>query len=243
MEKNKDGIDIAKPCECRAKAILDSKLSFAEMPKQLSDLTINDFKVDIYRSEKNRKIAAKAKLAAANYVKAYELMQENHKGLYLYSNTKGSGKTRAAVSIGNALIKLYGVRLKFTTSTALLEEIKSTFNGERTSEGFTNSQYMQAIKSVEVLILDDIGTEKQTGWTNETLYEIINQRMLANLITIYTSNCAPSDLKHDDRIKSRITGMIYPVCFPEEDIRNKLNSDNNIEIEKILTNKMQSKRS
>ncbi|MZQ74914.1 MAG: ATP-binding protein [Peptoclostridium sp.] len=228
-----DGLDYAKPCKCREKQILQNKYRFAEMPEQLKDLKLRDYKTDIYESGSNKTLSSQAKKIAVNYVKAFEQMQEKSTGLYFYSNTKGSGKSRLAVGIGNALIDTYGTRVKFTTTTKLLDEIKHTYGGYDI-EGMNTSQYLEAIKTVQVLILDDIGTERITGWVNETFYEIINQRMLSKLVTIYTSNCEIDELKHDDRIKSRIKGMVFPVKCPEEDIRTKLRQSDNVEIEKLL---------
>lgn len=223
----------AEQCECyELRKNLDKK-QYAEMPDQLKDLKVADFQIDIYDKEDDRTTAHKAKKTCINYVINFPIMKENCKGLYLYSYTKGSGKTRLAVAIGNALIEQYQARVKFTTTTRLIEEIKSTFNAKRNSE-YTLSEYMEAIKNYDVLILDDIGTEKLTDWVNETFYEIINQRMLNKKITIYTSNCTIEELKHDDRIKSRIDGMVFKLKCPEQDIRRKLNDIENVDIEKIL---------
>lgn len=213
--------------------ILGSKKKFAEMPEQLRDFKINDFEIDIYDSPQNREIAAQAKKTCAGYVRNFLEIEALEQGLYLYSDTKGSGKTRLAVAIGNALIDLYNKRVKFATATRIIEEIKATFN-PATKDDLNTIQYMNAIKSVDVLILDDIGTEKLTDWVNETFYEIINQRMLNKKITIYTSNCTVEALKHDERIKSRIAGNVYKVKCPEQDIRQKLGHGKNKLVEELI---------
>lgn len=231
FSKNEQGISVCEPCSCRTKEILNNKFKFAEMPTQLRELKLNSFNTGIYYSQKNIGVATQAKKVAINYVKNFETIKEKHTGLFFYSYTKGSGKTRLAVGIGNALISQYQSRVKFCTTTRLLEEIKATF-GEK--KGLTTSKYLEAVKNVEVLILDDIGTERLNSWVNEIFYEIINQRMLNKLITIYTSNCTIQELKHDDRIKSRIQGTVYPVQCPEEDIRCKIKGEENKMLEDIL---------
>lgn len=223
----------AEKCECFEERVMNSKKAFAEMPEQLKEFRISDYQINIYDNANDKELARNAKKACYGYVKNFDKFNDLAKGLYLYSYTKGSGKTRLAVAIGNALINQYKCRVKFTTTTRLIEEIKCTFQAKQSAE-YTLSEYMTAIKSVDVLILDDIGTEKLTDWVNETFYEIINQRMLSKKITVYTSNCTVEELKHDDRIKSRIDGMVYKVKCPEQDIRKKLNDIQNVDIEKLL---------
>jgi len=46
-------------------------------------------------------------VSEANFVQNFNQMQEQGKGLYLYSETKGSGKTRLMASVVNALTAVY----------------------------------------------------------------------------------------------------------------------------------------
>lgn len=203
------------------------------MPEELRDFKLNDFSIDVYDKQDDRDIAARAKKICAGYVKNYLEIEPTLQGLYLYSYTRGSGKTRLAVSIGNALIDIYQKRVKFVTATKLISEIQATFNPSD-NDSLSTSQYMRAIEMVDVLIIDDIGTEKLTDWVNQTFYGIINQRMLSKRITIYTSNCTVDELKHDERIKSRIGGNVYVVKCPEEDIRQKLGKAKSKSIEELI---------
>lgn len=223
----------AVECECLKQRINQNKKKFAEMPEQLREFKIADYRIDIYDSNGDREVASKAKTICKKFVEEFDTFEKHEKGLYLYSYTKGSGKTRLAVAIGNALIDLYQKRVKFVTTTRVIDEIKASFNPVD-KDDFTSIQYMNAITSIDVLILDDIGTEKLSDWVNEKFYEIINQRMLNKKITIFTSNCTVSELKHDDRIKSRINGMSYMVKCPEQDIRCKLGDDKNRLLDELI---------
>lgn len=232
ISQNDDGYAMATQCKCIIEKARLNKLknlvSFAEMPEQLKYLKIKDYDTEIYTLEKDRLLALKCKTITINFIKNYEEIKKQKTGLYFYSGKKGSGKTRLAIGIGNALIERYGEMVKFCTTTKLIEEIKASFNNKAYTE------YLEAVKTVPVLILDDIGTEKLTDWVNETFYSVINDRMLNGLITIYTSNCTIDELKHDERIKSRIEGTVYPIQCPEEDIRVKLKKSQNVDFEKLL---------
>lgn len=226
--------EVWKQCECVKEEIERRKFSklknFSDMPENLKELKIKDFRIDVYESPKNKDLATKAKHLIINYIKKYESVKTQATGLYLYSGIKGSGKTRLVVGLGNALVDVYKERVKFCTTIKLLEEIKSTYGDSE----IKTTDLLEAIKTVPVLILDDIGTEKPSSWVNEMFYDIVNQRMLNNLITIYTSNCKIGELQHDDRIKSRIAGTVLEIQCPEQDIRVKLAQEKNKELENFL---------
>lgn len=225
------GNEFAKFCACRDKLITKSKIKFAEIPEEFRDLKISSFKTNCYENDISKTRAVLAKKAATNFVKEFEVMKRNGKGLYLYGYTKGSGKTRLAVSIANALMNVHKVSVKFTTTPNLLEEIKAAF---RSDSEYTSSELINVIKRIPVLVLDDIGTEKPSSWVNETFYSILNDRMTGNKVTIFTSNCTIEELLHDDRIKNRIEKMAVPICFPEESMRTKIAKKENEDLQMIL---------
>ena len=221
----------ATMCKCYYDQIVNKKLEFANIPEVFKDLTINSFRIDLYSKDESRQKAIVAKKMAANFVKNFEVFQEEGKGLYLYSNIKGSGKTRMAISIGNALMKVKRIGVKYTTTIDLLDEIKRTFDKDSL---MTESELINSIKKVDVLILDDVGVENPTPWVKSIFYSILDGRMDNNKITIFTSNLSMDELQHDDRLKSRIEKMALPIEFPEESIRSKIARSENEELQRIL---------
>lgn len=231
----KDGVVYASICECveeeQKKLKQEKMLKFADIPPEFIGIKVNNFKNEIYTSIEALDLAAAAKRMTVNYVMNFEKFKEEGKGLYYYSKEKGSGKTMLAIALGNALINMHSVMVKFLTTPDLLSEIKKTY--DRGSE-YKESELLESLKQVEVLILDDIGIEKQSGWMNEILYKILNHRMTSKLITIFTSNVHITQLEHDERIKSRIEKMALPVQMPEESIRKQLAQRENDEMVKLL---------
>ena len=221
----------ATMCKCYYDQIVNKKLEFANIPEVFKDLTINSFRTDLYERPESRQKAMVVKKMAANYVKNFETFQEEGKGLYLYSNIKGSGKTRMAISIGNALMKVKRVGVKYTTTLDLLDEIKKTFDKD---SRVTESDLINSIRKIDVLILDDVGVENPTPWVKSIFYSILDGRMDNNKITIFTSNLSMDELQHDDRLKSRIEKMALPIEFPEESIREKIAKSENEELQRLL---------
>lgn len=222
---------MASFCKCREDKALESKLQFANIPKEFKDLKIGHFKTEWYTSEENKAKARAAKRAATKYIENYEMFKEKGKGLYLYSYVKGSGKTRLAASLANALVNIHRARVKFITTLDLLDEIKATYNKE---SAMSENSLINAIKEVDVLVLDDIGVEEPTPWVKEKLYNILNGRMISNKITIFTSNSTVEELKHDDRIKNRIEKMAVAIYLPDESIRSAIAKKESDELQEIL---------
>ena len=221
----------ATMCKCYYDKIINKKLEFANIPEAFKDLTINSFSINIYSKDTSRQKAIIAKKMAANFVKNFETFQEKGKGLYLYSDTRGSGKTRMAISIGNALMKVKRVGVKYTTTLDLLGEIKKTFDKD---SQVTESELINLIKKIDVLILDDVGVEKPTSWVKSIFYSILDARMDNKKLTIFTSNLSMDELQHDDRLKSRIEKMALPIEFPDESIRSKIAKSENEELQRLL---------
>lgn len=204
------------------------------IPEEFRDLTVTSFDTSLYKGS-NREIAVLAKKTVGGYIKQFEKMQQMGKGLFLHSNTRGSGKTRLMVSCGNALIKTYKQRVRFITTLDLLGRIRDTYNRKKNDdEAYTEQQLINEFCEIPVLILDDIGTEQCSPFVTEVFFKILDTRMTHKKVTLITSNLTIEDLKHDERIKSRLRRMVIRVQMPEEDIRGKLGVQENSDLINML---------
>lgn len=217
-----DGREVGRQCRCGLieRQAIRKKLSFATIPKEFEGHTVSNFETDCYKTAQNRELAQMAKVIASRYVEQFDEIRNTGKGLYFYSKTKGTGKTRLAVSIANDLIQKKTIAAKFATTIQILDQIKATWGGERMNEN--EQKLIQEIVSVPVLVIDDIGTEAVKPWINERFYSILNGRMIEKRVTIFTSNCRMEELNFDDRIINRIIKMALPVQFPDESIRTAI---------------------
>ena len=223
----------AKECDCGIvkRSIMDGKLKSAGIPEQFSGLSVEDFQVDVYRLAQSMDVATSAKKIAKSFVDKYESVKGRGKGFYFFSETPGSGKTRLAVSIGNDLIKHYGEYVRFTTGGDLMSTIRSTW--EKSGE---ETKLLSQLSLVPVLILDDIGAENPSGWVQEKMHKILDERMRANRITFFTSNYGIDALPYDSRIRDRIRAMAMPFPFPKESVRSNLSQ---VENEEFLSELLQ----
>ena len=229
FRKGEDGYDYASPCVCLKSRIMESKLQFANIPKEFKGYTVESFDLGLYTTPDGKERAEMAKMLCTNYIKEFPGISEDGKGLYMYSRTKGSGKTRMAASIANDIISQYRISAKFATTLQILDEIKKTWH-EQTGADSGEQKFLADIIRVPVLVIDDIGVEKPTEWVNEKFYSILNGRMVQKQVTIFTSNCEMEKLLFDDRIINRIMKMALPVPFPDESVRAALAKAENKEL-------------
>ncbi len=205
------------------------KLRFADIPEQFKDMTLSNFRADVYKEQKSKAEIKEACNIIKAYLNSFEEQKQNGMGLYLYSKVKGSGKTRMIASIANELVKNHQV--KFAVSTSIISEIRNTW---RKDSQYSESKLLNDLSTVDILIIDDFGTEKVVDWINDKYYHIINERYINKKVTMFTSNENLFTLQYDERITSRIKEKSYEISFPEESIRDHIAVSNNEEIIKRI---------
>jgi len=146
---------------------------------------------------------------------------KKRRGLLLWSETTGNGKTLAAVVIMNTLILNNLATAKFIKlSSDYFGRLKHTYQNNAIER---ERDIIKDLINYDILIIDDFGTQRSTSWENEKLYELIDGRNISNKMTIITSNNNFSNIEEiaiTDRIYSRLMEMciIYKVktdCYRE----------------------------
>lgn len=85
-------------------------------------------------------------------------------------------------------------------------------------------EYVMNVATTEkILILDDIGIEKQTDFLRQTIYMLVNQRYERQEVTLITSNKTLTEIDNiiHPGISSRIAGMCQVLEFKGRDLRIK----------------------
>jgi hypothetical protein len=95
-------------------------------------------------------------------------------------------------------------RVLFAVVPDLLDHLRSTFGP---SSEVAYDERFELVRTVPLLILDDLGTESATAWAREKLYQIVNHRYNLELPTVITSNRSPDSL--DPRVLSRMYQMAF----------------------------------
>lgn len=110
----------------------------------------------------------------------------------------GAGKTHIAVSCLRACIE-QGMAGFYLNVSRYLDVLRTSY--EKTSQQ-TFGEIFQPALSWPVLVIDDLGAERQTEWAREKVYEIVDARYSVGARTIACSNFAPETW--DERVLSRL---------------------------------------
>ena len=138
------------------------------------------------------------------FIREYKRFSADGSGLYISSETMGSGKTFLACCVANELIERYNAVVKFINIVDYI-----MLRGEET-EPYLNCG---------LLILDDIGAQSsKQEWVSEIVFRLVDYRHRNNKSTIYTSNLI---MNMDDRANARIYEHSFEVKLPEVSIRKQ----------------------
>lgn len=149
------------------------------------------------------------------FVINFAMFQREGRGLYFYSDTKGSGKTMIACAVANEILKTHDISVKFTSVTDYIELVKAKDDASRGN--------VKAILEAGLLILDDVGAQVENkDWITTALFRLIDRRYTNHYPTIFTSNVRMEDLKTDPRISDRIYSVSVPVIMPEVNVRRQI---------------------
>ena len=192
-----------RPCTCLTSHI--TKTCFGGgLPEKLSD-----FDPEIYSSEASRKLGHRALKTAMSYIENFGKRKEN----LALIGTAGSGKTLLSGIIAAELLKK-GVSVVRLRAADLIDVLGDSLFGEDSGS--------EIIKGCGLLVIDDLGTERQTNFTQSVLYDLIDSRYLGKLPTIITANLSLEKQKdmYGDRFISRFYSMSTEnIKMPDEDIR------------------------
>lgn len=111
----------------------------------------------------------------------------------------GVGKTHLAASIAHERLEARS-SVFFAVVPDLLDHLRAAF---APSAEMPYNEMFETVREVEMLILDDLGSENSTAWATEKLFQIINYRYNYRMPTVITTNSRLFE-HMDERIASRL---------------------------------------
>ncbi len=139
------------------------------------------------------------------------------KPFVLLTGDKGRGKTHLACGVLRAVFEGHGVRGQFWPVVDLLDRYRATFDADRATE--TVEQVDAQLRRLDLLVLDDLGTQKSTEWAEERLFRVIDERYREMRPLVVTTNATLQEMP--DRVMSRLAdnGVAQVVQFQGTDRR------------------------
>ena len=186
-------INAAKERERQAEQEKKRRVCFAE-----TNMAVWNFNND---DRKNEKLSD----AMKNYVNKFTEFKKDGKGVLLYGPV-GTGKTFLAACVANALLD-NGYSVLMTNFASLTNTIQGMYEGKQ--------EYINGLNDYDLLIIDDLGTERKSEYMQEMVFNIIDSRYRAGLPMIITSNLTADELKKPQEVAySRIYDRVLERCHP-----------------------------
>lgn len=165
--------------------------------------------------------------AVKRYAEKWPEMRKKRQGLLFYGDV-GTGKTYAAVCVANAVME-QGYSCIITSVPRLVQALDG--NREKV-------EFLDSVNRAELLILDDLGTERASEYMKEQVYGIIDGRYRTGKPLIVTTNLALTDMVEcrdgRKRIYDRILELCYPIRFVGQSRRRKELLERSAEMKNIL---------
>lgn len=150
-----------------------------------------------HTDQKNENIARK-------YVTNFDAMRSQGTGLLLCGSV-GTGKSFLAAAIANELIS-QGTPCLMTNFSRIISRVSEKFGGDQ--------KYLDNLNRFDLLIIDDLGAERDSEFTWEKVMNVIDARYRAGLPLIVTTNLNPEDLYDPSDIRrQRVFSRLKEMCI------------------------------
>ena len=130
----------------------------------------------------------------------------------------GTGKSGLALGAMYA-IHMRGITCKFDTFSQILDQLRPRNDDDKAAK----RENLDSLIRKGLLVIDDLGTHKESEWTAEQMFDLINGRTISTRPFIITTNWTTKEMAAalDDRLMSRLVEAsdVVPVVGP--DLRRK----------------------
>lgn len=193
-----------------------------EQKKELSSLlggkeSFDGFRLDLYPTEPDPNLGVSPRqLMERTFRRCRRYAREFGAGApsLLFTGGPGLGKTFLSACIARAVAD-NGFSVVYDTAGKLFSDFEAVKFGGNQQD--LTRKYLQC----DLLIIDDLGTEMTTQFTQSVLYRVLNDRLLENRPVIVSTNLSDQALRqrYSAPIASRLLGAFEVCLFLGQDIR------------------------
>lgn len=140
--------------------------------------------------------------ACQRYVECWDEMKANNIGVLFYGSV-GTGKSFLASCIGNGLLERR-VPVAATNFPRLLNLLQGTYEKQA---------LLDRLSIYKLLIVDDLGVERDSAYAEEQIFNIIDARSSSELPVIVTTNLTLEEMEHPTSMQyARIYDRVLEMC-------------------------------
>lgn len=201
-EKDAAGREVARICGCETRRVRTRHYNEAGVPAKYYDARLNESTQDRENHEAHSTLLGMAK----DYTRGMA-------GIVLMGQP-GTGKTWLVAGFIHELIFRHGVPTVFRDFFHLLADLRSGY-----SSGTPESELINPLVDVEVLVVDELGKGRNTPWEQNILDVIISQRYNNQKTTLFTSNYTRL---HKTTLKERVRPKEAPGGDADREVSDTL---------------------
>jgi len=203
--------DVARECECRPDRQKKRRTRgiASVLPSRFEGVSFERPPIsDMARDMTTRHVVQ----AARDFAENLDRNLDEGRGLWFMGDT-GTGKTTLGMLVASEALKAgKSVGIYFTPK--LLTRIRQTYQEAESENAY--SRFFERLTSVDLLYIDDLGSERHTDWVVEQLYAVVNERYENQQAMLVTSN-AEGDVDRgqrqlEDQIGRRTVSRLIEIC-------------------------------
>ena len=138
------------------------------------------------------------------YVDNWAEMKAQNIGILFYGDV-GTGKSFLACAIANALLERL-VSVSVTNFPRILNSLQGSFDDER-------QKRIDRLQHYSFLVIDDLGVERDTSYSVEQVYNVVDTRARSGKPVIITTNLSMKDLENPPSLSyKRIYDRVLEMC-------------------------------
>ncbi len=192
-------------CACLKTLIAKHIGANANLTESMRGQTFESFDMSLFanqgeESSKTLKVMQIICDKALEFAESFDKTGDN----FLIMGNAGTGKTFISSCIANRALER-GKTVYYQTAFRLFEFFENAKFNKGDEDAAETVKY---VYDVDLLIIDDLGTEFQTQFTSAALFDIINSRIISGKSTIISSNLGFEELSnlYSQRVVSRFMG-------------------------------------
>lgn len=211
-----------KVCACLEKAIKSEIVKELSSMLDMGDKSFERFDLSLYEAGTPGESASvqMAMLKLRDNCRDYsEHFGEDSVNL-LFRGGTGLGKTFLSACIAR-VVSEKGFSVVYDTCVSVIDAFETQKFERNTESSAESSSQVRRYLNCDLLILDDLGTEMTTAFTQSALYTLINTRLTGGKKTIISTNLSDDELqrRYSPQIVSRLKGEYMTLQFLGRDIR------------------------
>lgn len=205
------GIADGTICECKQTVL--NQLVYEQLcdVSPARESSFENFELRYYGG-RDRAAMGKVLESSQRYVREFGRQSQN----LLFTGAPGLGKTHLSLAIAEGVVQA-GHLVMYVSAPHLMDQLElGKFQKDDAA-----LEFREVIFGCDLLVIDDLGTELVTRYTQAEVYDLVNHRMNTGKPTIINTNLGLQEIErtYGSRVHSRLAGMYAVVQFRGRDIR------------------------